>query len=116
MPETVENLNCANIDFADVHGQFHVKRAFEIAATGSHNLLMLGPPGTGKSMLASRLPTIVPELTEQQAQETAAIASISDKGFDVKNWLTRLFARRIILRLLRRWSVVAVILSRAKFL
>ncbi|MEO1899833.1 MAG: YifB family Mg chelatase-like AAA ATPase, partial [Methylococcales bacterium] len=88
VPETVENLNCANIDFADVHGQFHVKRAFEIAATGSHNLLMLGPPGTGKSMLASRLPTIVPELTEQQAQETAAIASISDKGFDVKNWLT----------------------------
>jgi len=77
----------AEIDFADVHGQYHVKRAFEVAAAGSHNLLMLGPPGTGKSMLASRLPTILPQLTEQQAQETAAIASISDQGLNVANWL-----------------------------
>jgi len=76
-----------DIDFADVHGQYHVKRAFEIAAAGAHNLLMLGPPGTGKSMLASRLPTILPPLTERQAQETAAIASISDQGLDVTNWL-----------------------------
>lgn len=76
-----------NIDFADVQGQFHVKRAFEIAAAGMHNLIMLGPPGTGKSMLASRLPTILPLLNEQQAQESAAIASISDQGLDVKNWL-----------------------------
>lgn len=76
-----------SIDFSDVHGQFHVKRAFEIAASGAHNLIMLGPPGTGKSMLAARLPTILPPLTEQQAQETAAIASISDKGLDVANWL-----------------------------
>ena len=75
------------IDFSDVHGQFHVKRAFEIAAAGAHNLLMLGPPGTGKSMLASRLPTILPMLTEQQAQETAAVASISDHGLDVNAWL-----------------------------
>jgi len=74
------------IDFADVHGQFHVKRALEIAASGAHNLLMLGPPGTGKSMLAARLPTILPELTEQQAQETAALASISDHGLDVSKW------------------------------
>lgn len=76
-----------DIDFADVQGQFHVKRAFEIAAAGMHNLIMLGPPGTGKSMLASRLPTILPLLNEQQAQESAAIASISDQGLDVKNWL-----------------------------
>jgi len=75
------------IDFADVHGQYHVKRAFEIAAAGCHNLLMLGPPGTGKSMLAARLPTILPLLSEQQAQESAAIASISDQGLDVANWL-----------------------------
>ncbi|PKM12540.1 MAG: ATP-dependent protease [Gammaproteobacteria bacterium HGW-Gammaproteobacteria-3] len=74
-------------DFADVHGQYHVKRAFEIAATGNHNLLLLGPPGTGKSMLASRLPTILPPLTEHQAQETAAIASISEQGLNVANWL-----------------------------
>jgi magnesium chelatase family protein len=77
----------ADIDFADVHGQYHVKRAFEIAAAGAHNLIMLGPPGTGKSMIASRLPTILPQLTEQQAQETAAITSISDQGLDVANWL-----------------------------
>jgi len=73
-------------DFADVKGQYQVKRAFEIAAVGQHNLLMIGPPGTGKSMLASRLPSILPELTEQQAQESAAIASISDQGFTVSNW------------------------------
>jgi magnesium chelatase family protein len=75
------------LDFSDVHGQYHVKRAFEIAAAGAHNLLMLGPPGTGKSMLAARLPTILPLLSEQQAQETAAIASISDQRWDVANWL-----------------------------
>lgn len=87
LPESIEaNINYP-FDFEDVQGQFHVKRAFEIAATGAHNLLMLGPPGTGKSMLASRLPSIMPKLTEQQAQETAAIASISNKGLDVNNWL-----------------------------
>ena len=75
------------IDFSDVHGQYHVKRAFEIAAAGTHNLLMLGPPGTGKSMLAARMPTILPLLSEQQAQESAAIASVSDVGLDVNNWL-----------------------------
>lgn len=81
-PKISEHL----VDFADVHGQFHVKRALEIAAAGMHNLLMLGPPGTGKSMLASRLPTILPILTEQQALESAAIASISDSGFDPGHW------------------------------
>lgn len=80
-PDTVE------ADFSDVQGQFHVKRAFEIAATGMHNLLMLGPPGTGKSMLASRFPSILPELTEEQAQEAAAIASVSDVGLKVNQWL-----------------------------
>lgn len=82
------SLNAAEhaIDFADVHGQFHVKRALEIAAAGMHNLLMLGPPGTGKSMLASRLPTILPVLSEEQALESAAIASISDSGFNPGNW------------------------------
>ncbi|WP_442497838.1 YifB family Mg chelatase-like AAA ATPase [Methylobacter sp. sgz302048] len=86
-PQPVPDMQTDGIDFADVHGQYHVKRAFEIAAAGSHNLLMLGPPGTGKSMLASRLPTILPLLSEQQAQESAAIASISDQGLYVANWL-----------------------------
>jgi magnesium chelatase family protein len=75
-----------DIDFSNVHGQYQVKRAFEIAAAGMHNLLMLGPPGTGKSMLASRMPTILPPHTEQQALETAAIASISDIGINIQNW------------------------------
>ncbi|MDF1581859.1 MAG: YifB family Mg chelatase-like AAA ATPase [Methyloprofundus sp.] len=74
-------------DFSDVQGQFHVKRALEIAATGLHNILMLGPPGTGKSMLASRLPTILPVLSEVQALESAAIASICGAGFNSANWL-----------------------------
>ncbi len=73
-------------DFSDVHGQFHVKRALEIAAAGMHNLLMLGPPGTGKSMLAARIPGIFPPLTEEQALESAALASISDAGLDIQNW------------------------------
>ncbi len=76
-----------DIDFADVHGQYQIKRAFEIAAAGAHNLLMLGPPGTGKSMLAARMPTILPPLSEQQAQESAAIASVSEQGLDINNWL-----------------------------
>jgi magnesium chelatase family protein len=85
--QSMPDRSADDLDFADVHGQYHVKRAFEIAAAGAHNILMLGPPGTGKSMLASRLPTILPLLTEQQAQETAAIASVSDQGLDVANWL-----------------------------
>lgn len=87
IPKAINKDPVAAADFSDVQGQFLVKRAFEIAATGSHNLIMIGPPGTGKSMLASRLPTIIPKLSEKQAQETAAIASISDKGFDTNHWL-----------------------------
>jgi magnesium chelatase family protein len=85
--QTAQPLPETDLDFADVHGQYQIKRAFEIAAAGAHNILMLGPPGTGKSMLAARLPTILPQLTEEQAQETAAIASISDQGLDVARWL-----------------------------
>ena len=84
---TQPHLLLNDLDFADVHGQYHVKRAFEIAAAGAHNLLLIGPPGTGKSMLAARLPSILPFLTEDEAQESAAIASISAQGLDVANWL-----------------------------
>ena len=73
-------------DFADIHGHFQAKRALEIAAAGGHNLLMLGPPGTGKSMLASRLPGILPPLTDEEALESAAIASVGDMDFDPRRW------------------------------
>lgn len=65
------------IDFDEVRGQHHVKRALEVAAAGNHNLLMIGPPGTGKSMLAKRLPTIMPDMTEDDAIETTKIHSIT---------------------------------------
>ena len=73
-------------DFQDVHGHFHAKRALEIAATGRHNLIMLGPPGTGKSMLAARLPGILPLLSETEALETAAITSVSDHQIHPTQW------------------------------
>lgn len=65
------------IDFDEVKGQHHVKRALEVAAAGNHNILMTGPPGTGKSMLAKRLPTILPDMTEEEAIETTKIHSIT---------------------------------------
>ncbi len=78
-------------DLADVRGQQHARRALEIAAAGGHSLLMLGPPGTGKSLLASRLPGILPEMNEAEALETAALASISNLPIDVHQWKRRAF-------------------------
>ena len=64
-------------DLAEVRGQYQARRALEVAAAGSHNLLFAGPPGTGKTMLASRLPGILPPLTEEEALEVAAVRSVS---------------------------------------
>ncbi|MEE9321098.1 MAG: YifB family Mg chelatase-like AAA ATPase [Granulosicoccus sp.] len=78
-------------DMVDVLGQAAARRALEIAAAGRHNLLMVGPPGTGKSMLACRLPGIQPAMSEQEAMETASVASISYTGFDESRWGIRPF-------------------------
>jgi magnesium chelatase family protein len=81
----------APLDLADVRSQHQAKRAIEIAAAGAHNLLMVGPPGAGKTMLAMRLPGILPPMTQPEALETAAVASISNRGFDVGTWGQRPF-------------------------
>ena len=78
-------------DLAEVRGQAHAKRALAIAAAGSHSLLMVGPPGTGKSMLAARLPGILPPLSEAEALETAAVASLATGTFDPRVFFRRPF-------------------------
>lgn len=79
------------LDFSDIKGQEHAKRVLLIAAAGGHNVLLMGSPGTGKSMLASRVPTILPAMTEAESLETAAVYSISNQGFDVSRWGKRPF-------------------------
>ncbi len=76
-------------DFNDVCGQQQAKRALEIAAAGGHGAIMIGPPGSGKTMLAERMPGILPLMSESQALETAAVYSISQNGFDIGQWQQR---------------------------
>ena len=78
-------------DLADVRGQAHARRALEIAAAGCHHLLFVGPPGSGKTLLASRLCGILPEPTDAEALEAAAIASASGRGLDLARWRQRPF-------------------------
>jgi magnesium chelatase family protein len=85
-------LNYYDTDFTDVQGQENIKRAMEIAAAGGHNVIMIGPPGAGKTMLAKRLPTILPPLTLHEALETTKIHSVAGKlGKDAALLTTRPF-------------------------
>ncbi len=77
------------VDLLEVRGQAQAKRALEVAAAGGHSALLIGPPGTGKSMLAARFPGILPPMSEQEALETAAIHSASSGGFDPAQWGAR---------------------------
>ncbi|MQK22215.1 ATP-dependent protease, partial [Escherichia coli] len=78
-------------DLSDVIGQQQGKRALEIVAAGGHNLLLIGPPGTGKTMLASRLPGLLPPLSNQEALESAAILSLLSRYRATKQWRRRPF-------------------------
>jgi magnesium chelatase family protein len=85
VPRTARWIAESSLDLSDVRGQLQAKRALIIAAAGGHSLLMIGPPGAGKSMLAMRLPALLPPLTEQESLEVAAIASVSGE-FDARHF------------------------------
>ena len=78
-------------DLSDVRGQASARRALEITAAGGHHLLLIGPPGCGKTLLASRLPGLLPEASEAEALETAAVHSVSGRGVDLAHWRRRPF-------------------------
>jgi len=75
--DVARSINRYDVDFSDVKGQAHAKRSLEVAVAGGHHVLLIGPPGSGKTMLASRIPTIQPDLTLQEALETTTIHSVA---------------------------------------
>ncbi len=89
-PEAMPNTTAYNVDFSDIKGQQHVKRALEIAASGGHNILLKGPPGSGKTMLARRFPTILPPMTIAEIIETTKVYSVAGNNSEK----TTVFATR----------------------
>jgi len=87
--EFFTKANAYEVDFFDVKGQENVKRALEVAAAGGHNIIMIGPPGAGKTMLAKRLPTIIPPLSLREALETTKIHSVAGKIDKETSLMTR---------------------------
>jgi magnesium chelatase family protein len=87
----ISNTRAHPLDLSDVRGQLHAKRALVIAAAGGHSMLMIGPPGSGKSMLAQRLPGLLPALSAAESLEVASIASASGTGFDQRSYGRRPF-------------------------
>jgi len=85
------NINAPNIygDYSDIKGQINLVNAFKIAAAGHHHMLLIGPPGSGKTMAASRLPTIIPDLTDNDILEINKIYSIVSEVDSKKNWITK---------------------------
>lgn len=90
-PSAIAAAHGAHADLSDVRGQHHARRALEVAAAGGHNVLMVGPPGTGKTTLATRLSGILPPMTDEEALEAAAVASVSAAGFAIGDWRRRPF-------------------------
>ena len=81
-PNAAQSKVAYKVDLADVKGQHHARRALEIAAAGGHSILFTGPPGSGKTLMASRLPTILPDLSDEDALEVASTYSVADSDYD----------------------------------